>query len=386
MSENTKMTRRRFLQTTGTAAAAVSATGPMILNASDKAGRRRARVGEGEFTYECYHNWGEVPGHIRWRDTHGVAVDAEGLIYIKHRAPRDAEMDTIAVFDAGGRFVRSFGKEFAGNGHGIDIRDDDGEEFLYVSNTGLGTVAKLTRRGETVWTIGRPDVPEAYQDPKARYSPTNLCFSPDGGFYVGDGYGSHYIHKYDRKGEYQFAWGGFGAEPGKMKTPHGMWLDDRPGRIRHNSSAYWKEAITRYNRTRAGAPLEVSYSEPEIVIADRANARLQYFDLKGNHIGFVEGLSFPADIDTQGDIMLVPDLHARITLFDRENRVITHLGYAEDWTKKALANRFEMRGKPEMWEDGRFIHPHDACFDHAGNILVTEWVASGRVSFLKRVG
>lgn len=31
-----------------------------------------------------------------------------------------------------------------------------------------------------------------------------------------------------------------------------------------------------------------------------------------------------------------------------------------------------MRTKPETWEDGRFIHPHDACFDRDGNILVVE--------------
>ena len=44
-----------------------------------------------------------------------------------------------------------------------------------------------------------------------------------------------------------------------------------------------------------------------------------------------------------------------------------------------------MRGQPERWENGRFIHPHDACFDPHGNIYVVEWVANGRVSFLKKV-
>ncbi|HVJ69698.1 MAG TPA: hypothetical protein VM510_17100, partial [Caulifigura sp.] len=29
--------------------------------------------------------------------------------------------------------------------------------------------------------------------------------------------------------------------------------------------------------------------------------------------------------------------------------------------------------------------PHDACFDPQGNIYVAEWVATGRVSKLKRV-
>ena len=34
---------------------------------------------------------------------------------------------------------------------------------------------------------------------------------------------------------------------------------------------------------------------------------------------------------------------------------------------------------------GRFIHPHDACYDRDGNVFVVEWVPTGRVSKLKRV-
>jgi hypothetical protein len=45
-----------------------------------------------------------------------------------------------------------------------------------------------------------------------------------------------------------------------------------------------------------------------------------------------------------------------------------------------------MRSQPERWQDGKFIHPHDACFDSQGNIYVAEWVATGRVSFLRKVG
>ena len=98
----------------------------------------------------------------------------------------------------------------------------------------------------------------------------------------------------------------------------------------------------------------------------------------------MEGLSFPADLDIQGDLMLCPDLHARITLFDKNNTIITHLGYDPGWTARVL-DGFRMRGQPETWEDGKFIHPHDACFDENGNIFVAEWVSTGRVSKLVRV-
>lgn len=83
--------------------------------------------------------------------------------------------------------------------------------------------------------------------------------------------------------------------------------------------------------------------------------------------------------------MLVPDLHARITLLDKDNKVITQLGDDEAWRAQALDKKIGMRGKRELWQPGRFVHPHDACFDQDGNIFVAEWVVTGRVSKLQKV-
>jgi hypothetical protein len=124
--------------------------------------------------------------------------------------------------------------------------------------------------------------------------------------------------------------------------------------------------------------------EPTLVVADRANARLQYFTLDGKHLSFNADVSFPAHFDIRGDVLLCPDLHARVTLFGKDNKVITHLGYDPEWTKKALAE-FKMREQPATWENGRFVHPHDACFDKDGNIFVVEWVKTGRVTKLTKV-
>ena len=56
----------------------------------------------------------------------------------------------------------------------------------------------------------------------SEYQPTNVAFAPDGGFYVGDGYGSHYIHQYDKDAKWVRTWGGPGKAPGKLSTPHGL--------------------------------------------------------------------------------------------------------------------------------------------------------------------
>jgi len=42
--------------------------------------------------------------------------------------------------------------------------------------------------------------------------------------------------------------------------------------------------------------------------------------------------------------------------------------------------------KPDMREAGRFVHSHDACFDHDGNIYITEWVTTGRITKLEWLG
>ena len=350
----TAASRREFLKTT--AAVALGATvAPTILHAEDKAGSKLPVLGSGEHTYEAIHGWGELPSGVVWGETHGVAIDEAGLIYIKHRSTAAEPMDAIVVFDPAGKAVRSFGREYHGGGHGIDIRKEGGQEFLYLCDVKNRLVAKATLTGEQLWKMSFPSEPGVYKD-VSQFNPTNVAFAPDGGFYVADGYGSNYIHQYTSDAKWVRTWGGTGTEDGKMRTPHGIWLDNRPGR------------------------------EPTLVVADRANARLQYFTLDGKFLSIVPGVSFPAHFDIRGTELLVPDLHARVTIFDANNQVITHLGYDQAWTDRVLdGGKLSMRGKPAEWEAGRFVHPHDACYDRDGNIFVVEWVPTGRVTKLRKV-
>jgi hypothetical protein len=346
-----KVSRRQF--TSATVAGGIAAMfGPARIHAADKAGRRLPVLGNGKYTYEAIHGWGQLPDHLRWGDTHGVCFDEEGLVYITHQSTAATPMDAIVVFDATGKYVRSFGKEFHGGGHGLAIRKEGREMFLYACDLKNRRVAKLSLRGEVVWTRGCPKEAGVYQKPE-QYCPTNVAFAPDGGFYVGDGYGSHYIHQYDKDARWVRTWGGAGSEAGKLRCPHGLWFDDRPGRT------------------------------PALVVADRGNSRLQYFSTDGKHLSFTGGLPHPCYFSIWKDVLLVPDLHARVTLLDQENRPIVQLGYDEAWTRRVLQDG--LRGKPDQWQPGRFVHPHHAAFDHDGNIFVVEWVPIGRVTKLRRV-
>jgi hypothetical protein len=339
--------RRRFL---GAVAAA-----PIILHAQDKAGTKLPVLGDGAHTYEAIHDWGELPRQIQYGNTHGVVEDSQGNIYVHHTVNAASESsDSMVVFDANGKFVKSWGKQFRGGAHGLHIRKEGSAEFLYLCDTQRGMVVKATLGGEEVWSIGYPEQSEGYRPvadgKRPKYSPTNLAIAPNGDIYVGDGYGSSFINQYNSKAEYIRTFGGKGKEPGQVDCPHGIVLDSRG-------------------------------PQPILMVADRANNRIQRFTLDGRHIDFVSGTNLPCNFDffRNGDVV-VPDLGARVTLLDKDNRVIVNLGddSASQWRDTRKLSR-------DHFTPGKFVCPHGACFDHAGNIFVVEWVEVGRVTKLRRV-
>jgi hypothetical protein len=352
-------TRRGFM--TGLAA-------PLILHAANKSGSKNPVVGTGSHTYEVIHDWGELPPTIAWGNTHGVVEDSQGQIYVHHTVNKSSQSaDTMVVFDSKGKFVRSWGKEFRGVAHGLSIRKEGPTEYLYLSvnatNPRLApqpdlsaVIIKATTKGEIVWKIaGPPDIaeykPGADGQPK-RYNPTNLAVAPNGDIYVGDGYGSSYVNQYDAKGTYIRTFGGRGAEAGKLAEPHGIWMDLRG-------------------------------KTPVLTVADRGNARLQRFTLDGKHIDFVNGVTKPCHFDEHKGDVVIPDLQGKVTLMDKDNKVITHLG---DFGAASMNDLNPIRVKTrENFTPGKFVCPHGACFDHKGNIFVVEWVEVGRVTKLRKV-
>ena len=365
MKSSMSISRRRFLATTVTATAALA--GPRVLTAQKS--EKQLVIGEGEHRFEVLHNWPQLPDKYRWQTTHNVAVDKDGLLYVIHEG-RENQKDhpSIFVFDPHGKFVRAFGNQFQGGGHGLEVITEGKEQFLYVTGyQQLKNFAKLTLKGEQVWEKRAPmdsglypkeeDTKPAKRWGRDAFMPTNYAFLPDGGFFLADGYGSYRIHRYDKAGNWKSMFGEPGKADGQFNTPHGIWIDNRPGR------------------------------EMSVVVADRANKRLQWFTLEGKHIKTLDGFILPANIDTHKDVMLVPDLSARVTLLGKDDKVITHLGEDPAWREQVLKDGMRLRSSRtgEEWVSGKFLHPHDACFDPAGNIYVAEWVHTGRITKLRKV-
>lgn len=354
------ITRRRFLNTTTVAGTCISMPQLLLGQKSSK----EIIIGEGKHRFEVQHDWAKLPDKYSWQTTHNVAVDAEGLLYVIHEGHANKkDHPSIFVFDQKGKFVRAFGERFQGGGHGIEVRKEGTEEFLYVcSYQQVKSFAKLTLKGNTVWENYAPMESGVYRrdEDKVRvkrwgrdaFMPTNFAFLDDGGFLLADGYGSFCIHRYDKDANWVSKFGGPGKGEGTFNTPHGIWIDRRSGRA------------------------------PQIVVCDRAHHSLQYFTMDGKYIETLKGYGLPANIDSWKDLLLVPELHARVTLLNHKNEVVAKLGEdVERVTKKVKG----VRNDSKKWLPGKFIHPHDACFDNDGNIFVAEWVSTGRVSRLRRL-
>lgn len=354
---------RRAVLSSAMAGCAGVVAAPLVITAGKT--EKPTVVGQGKHRYEVQHGWARLPDKYQWQTTHNVAVDRQGLLYVIHEGRANlTDHPSIFVFDPQGKFVRAFGAQFQGGGHGIEVRQEGGEEFLYVcAYQQLKTFAKLDLQGKVIWQKYAPmdsGVYAAGEDTKPqkiwgrdRFMPTNFAFLDDGGFLLADGYGSFYIHRYDKHGEWQSCFGGPGSGKGKFATPHGVWIDRRAG------------------------------GDPVVVVTDRAHHTVQFLSLDGQHLHTVTGFGLPANADTRGNLMVIPELFGRVALLDQNKQIVATLG--DDAQRVRGDQKFAIRGDQKQWRNGKFVHPHDACFGNDGSIFVAEWVATGRVTRLKPV-
>jgi DNA-binding beta-propeller fold protein YncE len=305
-------------------------------------------LGAGRHRYEWVKDWMKLPpGMDHCGPTHGgIVADAKNRIILSTDTDH-----AIMVFNPDGSFVTSFGKELGSGLHGLCIKKEGDAEFLYAAHLGHKTAVKMTLDGKVIWEIGYPKESGIYSDPNA-YNPTGIAPLPDGGFVVADGYGTSWLHLYDKDGKYVRSFGGPGTEAGKFKTCHGLCLDTRG-------------------------------EKPLLLIADRENGRLQHFTLDGTPVKvYDQELRRPClanVVNGDGDVF-VPDLAGRATIFDKDMKLVTHLGDNSDPKLRA-----EFNVPKDKWKDGEFTAPHGGTWDHDGNLYVMDWNVLGRVTKLKRI-
>src|ERR1700731_2201300 len=210
-------------------------------------GRMAVQLGSGEYTFEVNENWAKVPDEITLGDCAAVGVDRQNRVYAFNRGEHP-----VAVFDAEGNLLRTWGEGVFHRPHGVHMGPDD---TIFLTDDGVHTVRKCTLDGKVLMTLGIRGEPKPFMSGEPFHRCTHTALSPQGDLYVSDGYGNARIHKYTADGKLLMSWGGPGTDPGQFNIPHNICCD-RDG---------W------------------------VYVADRENHRVQVFDgntlLHGSAVG-----------------------------------------------------------------------------------------------------
>lgn len=307
-------------------------------------------IGEGQYRYRWIDRWAVVPDTPSAQKngrTHGVVVSESGNVLIFHQAN-----PAILVFDSDGKLLDAWGERFLG-AHGMTLVAENEEEFLWLTDQETAEVVKTTIDGRPVQTISRPDH-EAYA--KGKYAPTWVAvneerYGGNGDVWVADGYGSGLVHRFDKAGRYEGSLSGAEGAAGRFDCPHAIMFDYRSGK-------------------------------PELTIADRGNKQFQVYDQQGMYLRtFQDGLSCPCASIILGSDLFVPELNAKVTVLDRKNNLVCHLGDNE--------STVNVKGWPDhprsLIVPGKFNSPHSMAADAQGNLYVVEWILGGRITKLEKI-
>jgi hypothetical protein len=314
------------------------------LRAQEKA--KPVRMGCGIMTFDTVPGWGLTPeGKSTIGPCHGsVVVDKAGNISVSAHAG-------VFVFSPDGKVIRSFLGDRYSDIHDMKIREEAGGEFIYAARNANAEGIKFnTQSGEIVMKL---PFPEESGLKLTAFSPTAMTVAPNGDIYLADGYASDHIFRFDKTGKYQMHFGTKGNGLKEFNTAHGMTLDTR-------------------------------YDPPRLLICDRNHepkGRLLHYDLNGEFLGeVVTGLGMPTSAVVQGDYVSVPDLHGRLFILDKNNTIMSVLGFNSDPEKRGNYNVPQ-----DQWIEGIFSGTHGSSWDKDGNLYVEDWNVSGRIMKLLRV-
>ncbi|NBV85449.1 MAG: 6-bladed beta-propeller, partial [Verrucomicrobia bacterium] len=226
--------RRHFLA--GLTTAAASLWVQQLRAAPDP--KKDIIIGHGAFRYRVRKDW-VTPGQGRHHpilNCHEMVQVRDGRLFMIG----DHESNQMLVFKPDGTIVESWGSVWPG-GHGLTLAPENGEEFLFVTDSGLwkngngayrqtGRVTKVDLNGKELFSISHPMSVGAYE-PGMQFNPSETAVAPNGDIYVVDGYGSQFVLRYDGRGRFLQRFGGKDGVPQeeRLNNAHGVAVDLRAG-------------------------------------------------------------------------------------------------------------------------------------------------------------
>ncbi|KPL51691.1 peptidase [Prosthecomicrobium hirschii] len=173
-------------------------------------------VALGERRYAVERPWPQTPEGRALKGITDVAVDSRGQVLVYQRIDSlvEATIDAVAVFDAAGQWVGSWGRDEVVDAHSLSVAPD-------------GRILLIDRDAHQVLIFDadfRPlgSLGERHGPNRPFNHPTDVAVAPSGDIYVADGYGAAHVHRFDAAGRLLQTWGRPGRGPGEFTTPHGI--------------------------------------------------------------------------------------------------------------------------------------------------------------------
>jgi DNA-binding beta-propeller fold protein YncE len=318
-------------------------------------------LGHGSARYTLDLSWAKAdPAVAPVVNSHALAEGRDGRIYLVTDHPKN----DFIVFEKDGRYVRSISAGLGG-GHGLEIFEKDGVEYLVHVDSGwhmaaegwkptaveggvtlLTTEGKVVRRFPTPAELGLKD---------GKFMPCDVAWSPAGTLLIADGYGSNFVYEFSFEGAFLRKWGGPTKDAANLNNAHGISIDAADPR------------------------------GPLVWVPSRSQNQIKAFTLDGAHVDTIElPGAFAGQLCFRGDKIYTAVCWSKDAkgLRQAQSGFLLVLDRA---TKRVLS---APGGSEPSYVDGKlqplsqsqpvFKHGHDLYVDSAGDIYLGEWNAERR--------
>lgn len=307
-------------------------------------------VGQGMYRWRVVPGWGVLDKNTPVKDCHAMVQARDGRIFLL----TNHTQNNVIIYDRAGRLLGKWGTEFPG-AHGFTLSEEMGVEYLYITDHNRHQFFKTTLEGRILRVWDYPAQSRIYTSAD-EFKPTHVALAPDGGFYVVDGYGKSWCHRFDVRGDYVSSFGGDQPGGANLVCAHGAWVDERG-------------------------------DHPLLWITSRTEGKLKRYTLDGEHVDTLDlpGAE-PNFIVPFGDHTIIPQLRGNsgqksqpsngfISILGPDRKLVANLA-------AAAPTYSEGRLLPMGCDTKLFTYPHGVLIDDEDSIYVSQW-NSGRTYPIK---
>jgi peptidylamidoglycolate lyase len=286
------------------------------------AGSRPATARAVSGSYRLVENWAQLPPGTDWGVMTAVGVDAQGTVFAFQRSE---PISKVMVFDARGKYLRTWGEGAFTYPHGLRVLRDG---MVWIADRQMQQVLKYDANGKLLMSLGQKGVAGDNNSTDRFNGASDVVTAANGDIFVSDGEGGNSrIVKFSKDGTFIRSWGTKGAAEGQLNTPHNIAIDSK-GRL-------W--------------------------VCDRGNKRLQVFDQDGAYVEQLTQFGAPASI------FITKDDGLFVAASEPENRVT--IGTTDGTVLETIEG---------------LNYPHGIAVDGSGAIYVAESFGKAVLKFVKR--